>query len=214
MPLYEKHGLCFVTAVFQICPAYVDRGGEINFIDVFGFLRCFYHSMSGYQFAETCFFTPAHPVKLFDFFQRKIFFRKIGCKTDIGSVIKTNPDDSKFNIVIRTAFIEKIKIRRRLEDGISIRIARCFFCMTSGKCCSYISIEFAARQIIGRKNTITVDILHADNELHSLPDQMCKSPFVKRIACNVNIGSIASQKPVTVVKVVRQSTALHRKCMN
>ena len=96
MPLYEKHGLCFVTAVFQICPAYVDRGGEINFIDVFGFLRCFYHSMSGYQFAETCFFTPAHPVKLFNFFQRKIFFRKIGCKTDIGSVIKTNPDDSKF----------------------------------------------------------------------------------------------------------------------
>ena len=34
--LYEKHGLCFVTAVFEICPAYVYCGGEINFIDVFG----------------------------------------------------------------------------------------------------------------------------------------------------------------------------------
>ena len=111
-----------------------------------------------FKFVETCFFAPTHPVKLFDFFQRKIFFRKIGCNTDIGSVFKINPDDSKFNIVIRTSVIEKIKISSRLEDGISIRIAKCFFCMTSGKCCSYISIEFTVRQIIGRKNTITVDI--------------------------------------------------------
>lgn len=29
--LYEKHGLCFITAVFEICPAYVYCGGEINF---------------------------------------------------------------------------------------------------------------------------------------------------------------------------------------
>ena len=35
--LYEKHGLCFVTAVFEICPAYVYCDGEINFIDVFGY---------------------------------------------------------------------------------------------------------------------------------------------------------------------------------
>ena len=50
--MYEKHGLRFVTAVFKICSAYVDRGGEIDFIDVFGIFTCFYHSMSGYQFAE------------------------------------------------------------------------------------------------------------------------------------------------------------------
>ena len=37
--LYEKHGLCFVTAVFEICPAYVYCGGEINFIDVFGIFK-------------------------------------------------------------------------------------------------------------------------------------------------------------------------------
>ena len=43
--LYEKHGLCSVTAVFEICPAYVYCGGEINFIDVFGIFRCFYHSV-------------------------------------------------------------------------------------------------------------------------------------------------------------------------
>ena len=43
--LYEKHGLCFVTAVFEICPVYVYCGGEINFIDVFGIFRCFYHSV-------------------------------------------------------------------------------------------------------------------------------------------------------------------------
>ena len=35
--LYEKHGLCFVTTVFEICPAYVYCDGEINFIDVFGY---------------------------------------------------------------------------------------------------------------------------------------------------------------------------------
>ena len=35
--LYEKHGLCFVTNVFEICPAYVYCDGEINFIDVFGY---------------------------------------------------------------------------------------------------------------------------------------------------------------------------------
>ena len=35
--LYEKHGLCFVTTVFVICPAYVYCDGEINFIDVFGY---------------------------------------------------------------------------------------------------------------------------------------------------------------------------------
>ena len=40
--LYEKHGLCFVTAVFEICPAYIYCGGKINFIDVFGIFRCFY----------------------------------------------------------------------------------------------------------------------------------------------------------------------------
>ncbi|MFZ2565274.1 MAG: hypothetical protein WAX36_08330, partial [Ruminococcus bromii] len=27
--LYEKHGLCFVTTVFEICPAYVYCDGEI-----------------------------------------------------------------------------------------------------------------------------------------------------------------------------------------
>ena len=43
--LYEKHGLCFVTTVFEIRPAYVYCDGEINFIDVFGIFRCFYHSV-------------------------------------------------------------------------------------------------------------------------------------------------------------------------
>ena len=123
-----------------------------------------------FQFTETCFLAPSHPVKLFDLFQGKIFFQKIGSNTDIGSVIKTNPDDPEFNIVIRTVATEKIKIRRRLEDGINIRIAKCFFCMTSGKCCSYVSIEFTVRKIIGRKHTIAVDILQADNEFHFLPD--------------------------------------------
>lgn len=27
--MYEKHGLCFVTTVFEICPAYVYCDGEI-----------------------------------------------------------------------------------------------------------------------------------------------------------------------------------------
>ena len=40
-----------------------------------------------------------------------------------------------------------------------------------------------------------------------------KSPFVRRVTCDVDIGAIAGQKPVTVVKAVRQSTALLRKCM-
>ena len=31
--------------VFEICPAYVYCCGEINFIDVFGIFRCFYHSV-------------------------------------------------------------------------------------------------------------------------------------------------------------------------
>lgn len=142
MSLYEKHGLCFVTAVFEICPAYVDCGSEINFIDVFGFLRCFYHGMSGYQFAEivqnhagieflkdsiilaavpvnqtdgvfefteACFHAPAHPVKLFDFFQGEIIFRKIGCNADIGSIIKANTYNPEFNIVIKTASSRKSK---------------------------------------------------------------------------------------------------------
>lgn len=39
--LYEKHGLCFVTTVFEIRPAYVYCDGEINFIDVFGIFRFF-----------------------------------------------------------------------------------------------------------------------------------------------------------------------------
>ena len=58
--------------------------------------------------------------------------------------------------------------------AIGVRIPQCFFRMASGKCCSYMSIEFAVRQIISGKDTITVDILHADNEIHSLPDQVCK----------------------------------------
>ena len=39
--LYEKHGLCFVTTVFEIRPAYVYCDGEINFIGVFGIFRFF-----------------------------------------------------------------------------------------------------------------------------------------------------------------------------
>ena len=58
--------------------------------------------------------------------------------------------------------------------AIGVRIPQCFFRMASGKCCSYMSIKFAVRQIISGKDTITVDILHADNEIHSLPDQVCK----------------------------------------
>ena len=48
----KKHGLCFVITVFEICFAYVDCGGEIDFIDMFGILTCFYHSMSSYLFTE------------------------------------------------------------------------------------------------------------------------------------------------------------------
>ena len=58
--------------------------------------------------------------------------------------------------------------------AIGVRIPQCFFRMASGKCCSYMSIKFAVRQIISGKDTITVDIFHADNEIHSLPDQVCK----------------------------------------
>ena len=58
--------------------------------------------------------------------------------------------------------------------AIGVRIPQCFFRRASGKCCSYMSIEFAVRQIIRGKDTTTVDILHADNEIHSLPDQVCK----------------------------------------
>ena len=58
--------------------------------------------------------------------------------------------------------------------AIGVRIPQCFFRMASGKCCPYMSIKFTVRQIIRGKDTITVDILHADNEIHSLPDQVCK----------------------------------------
>ena len=58
--------------------------------------------------------------------------------------------------------------------AIGVRIPQCFFRMASGKCCSYMSIEFVVRQIISGKDTITVDFLHVDNEIHSLPDQVCK----------------------------------------
>lgn len=54
--LYEKHDLCFVTAMFEICPAYVDCGGEINFIDVFDIFTCFYHDVGHHQFAEIILF--------------------------------------------------------------------------------------------------------------------------------------------------------------
>ena len=58
--------------------------------------------------------------------------------------------------------------------AIGVRIPQCFFRMASGKCCSYMSIEFAVRQIISGKDTITADFFHADNKIHSLPDQVCK----------------------------------------
>ena len=69
--------------------------------------------------------------------------------------------------------------------AIGVRIPQCFFRMASGKCCPYMSIKFAVRQIIRGKDTITVDILHADNEIHSLPDQVCKGikTFVTTV-CN------------------------------
>lgn len=115
--MHEKHGLRFVTAVFEICPAYVDRGGEINFIDVFGFHGCFYHGMSDCQFAE---------------------------------IVQYHAD-----------------------------------------------IEFTVRRLIGRKNTIAADTLHADNVRHFLPNQVCKS--VKTF--------------VTAVKAVGQSPAPLCECM-
>ena len=52
VPLYEEHNLSFVTAVFQICPAYVDCGGEIYFINVFDIFSCLDHSMGSDQFTE------------------------------------------------------------------------------------------------------------------------------------------------------------------
>ena len=45
MSLYEEHNLNFVTAVFQICPAYVDCGGEIYFINVFDIFSSLDYSM-------------------------------------------------------------------------------------------------------------------------------------------------------------------------
>lgn len=47
-------------------------------------------------------------------------------------------------------------MRRRLEDGISIRIAKRLLGMTSGKRCFYVNIDFSVRKLIGRKNTILV----------------------------------------------------------
>ncbi len=38
--------------------------------------------------------------------------------------------------------------------AIGVRIPQCFFRMASGKCCSYMSIDFAVRQIISGKDTI------------------------------------------------------------
>jgi len=46
--------------------------------------------------------------------------------------------------------------------------------MVSGECCPYISIEFTVREIIGRKDVVTIDVFHADNELYLLLDQLCK----------------------------------------
>ena len=89
-------------------------------------------------------------------------------------MIKANTYNPEFNIVIHAVFIKKIKIGRRLKYGIGVRIPQCFFRMASGKCCSYMSIEFAVRQIISGKDTIAVNILHADNEIHSLSDRVCK----------------------------------------
>ena len=105
--LYEKHGLCFVTTVFEICLAYVYCDGV-------------------FEFTEACFHAPAHPVKFIDFFQRKFFFWKIGGNTDLGSIIKANTYYTEFNIVIHAVFIKKIKIGRRLKYGIGVRIPPVF----------------------------------------------------------------------------------------
>ena len=64
-----------------------------------------------FEFPETRFLAPAHSIKLFYFFQRKVFFRKIGCDADISSVIKTDADNPEFNIIIRTLVIQEIKYR-------------------------------------------------------------------------------------------------------
>lgn len=52
MSLYEEHNLNFVTAVFQICPAYVDCGGEIYFINVFDIFSSLDYSMGSDQLTE------------------------------------------------------------------------------------------------------------------------------------------------------------------
>lgn len=61
----------------------------------------------------------------------------------------------------------------------------------------HADIEFTVRRLIGRKNTIAADTLHADNVRHFLPNQVCKS--VKTF--------------VTAVKVVGQSPAPLCECM-
>ena len=43
--LYEKHSLNFVTAMLQICSAYIDCGGEIYFVNMFRVVPCFYNIM-------------------------------------------------------------------------------------------------------------------------------------------------------------------------
>lgn len=65
--------------------------------------------------------------------------------------------------------------------AIGVRIPQCFFRMASGKCCSYMSIEFAVRQIISGKDTITADFFHADNEIHliSAISMHCTQPVLK-----------------------------------
>ena len=52
MLLYEKHGLDFVTAMFYICSAYVDCGGEIYFVNMFRVISCLYNRMGGHKFTE------------------------------------------------------------------------------------------------------------------------------------------------------------------
>lgn len=52
MPLYEKHGLRFVTTVFQICPACIAYGGEIYFINVFDIFRSVDYGMGSDQFTK------------------------------------------------------------------------------------------------------------------------------------------------------------------
>ena len=120
MPLYQKHSLCFVTAVFKICFAYIDGGGEINPVSMFGM------------------------------------------------------HDPKFNVIVKAAFVKKIKIRIRLQDRIDIWVTKSFFRMPSGKGCPYESIKFPVRQVTGRKDAVAIDIFHADYKFDVFPDQMCK----------------------------------------